>query len=84
MNILHFMDGLTRTISKGRPSKTDLEHVRDGLDTLQNIRYNKIGHMLDVTDFVCSFQVNTNPSTISIFKPPQPVRVPHRLGKMFS
>lgn len=83
MNILHFIDGLTRTVSKGRPSKTDLEHVRDGLDTLQNVRYNKVGQMLEVSDFVCSFQVNATPETISILKQPV-VKVPNRLGKMFS
>jgi len=82
MNILHFMDGLTRTISKGRITNKDLEYVRDGLDTLQNVKYNKEDNMLQVTDFVCSFRENPTTQKMSIFKQKEKER-PHILGKMF-
>jgi len=83
MNILHFLDGLTRTIAKGKNTNKDLERVKDGLNTLQNVSYNKENNMLNVTDFVCSFTLNQRIENISIFKKKEPERVSHKLGKMF-
>jgi len=83
MNILHFLDSLTRTISKGRPTIKNIEQVRDGLDTLQNVRYELNDNMLDVTNFVCSFNINKNIEEISVLKNIQQKTKPHSLGKMF-
>ena len=83
MNILHFVDGLSRTVSKGQPTKTNIEEVRDGLDTLQNVIYEINDNMLDVTNFVCSFNINENIKQISILKSNKPIQKSHPLGKMF-
>ena len=83
MNILHFVDGLSRTISKGRPTIKNIENVRDGLDTLQNVSYEKKENILDVTNFVCSLHISSNTEQISILKNNQPKKKPHPLGKMF-
>jgi len=83
MNILHFVDGLSRTVSKGKPTIKNIQEVRDGLDTLQNIKYEMNDNMLDVTDFVCSLRIHKNIEQISILKENQPKRISHPLGKMF-
>jgi len=84
MNILHFVDGLVKTVSKGRPSTQNLDSVRDGLDTLQNVKYDYTDKMLNVSDFVCSLKIHTNITQISVLKTvdPKPT-VPRKLGKMF-
>ena len=84
MNILHFVDGLVKTVSKGRPSAQNLDSVRDGLDTLQNVKYDYTDKMLNVSDFVCSLKIHTNITQISILKTTDPKpTVPRKLGKMF-
>ena len=83
MNILHFVDGLNRLISKGRPTIKNIEQVRDGLDTLHNIKYEKNDNMLDVTNFVCSFNINNNVEEISILKQNKPINKYNNIGKMF-
>lgn len=83
MNILHFVDGLNRLVSKGRPTVKNIEEVRDGLDTLQNIKYEINDNMLDVTNFVCSFNINHNVEQLNILQQPKPAMKPNKLGKMF-
>ena len=83
MNILHFVDGLNRLITKGRPTIKNIEEVRDGLDTLQNIKYEINDNMLDVTTFVCSFNINHNVVKLNILQQPKPTIKPNTLGKMF-
>lgn len=83
MNILHFVDGLNRLVSKGRPTIKNIEEVRDGLDTLQNIKYEINDTMLDVTNFVCSFNINHNVEQIHVLKQTKPGIKPNTLGKMF-
>jgi hypothetical protein len=76
---------LSRMVSKGRPTIKNIEDVRDGLDTLQNIKYemNETEKMLDVTNFVCSLRINQNVEQISILKENKSNRIAHPLGKMF-
>lgn len=85
MNILHFVDELNRLITKGRPTIKNIEEVRDGLDTLQNIKYEINDNMLDVTTFVCSFNINHNVEKLNILQQPKPKPTikPNTLGKMF-
>ena len=85
MNILHFMDGLSKTVSKGRPTMKDIKNVRDGLDTLQNVHYdfNESDNMLDVINFECSLRINQKVENVSILGKLPPKRVPNQLGKMF-
>lgn len=83
MNILHFVDGLSRTVSKVRPTVKNIQETIDGLDTLRNITYEMNDNMLDVTNFVCSLRIHQNIEQISILKDSQPKRKSHPLGKMF-
>lgn len=85
MNILHFMDGLSKTVSKARPTMKDIKNVRDGLDTLQNVEYNfnETDNMLDVINFECSLRINQKIESVSLIGKLPPKKVPNQLGKMF-
>jgi len=83
MNILHFVDGLSRTISKGRPTIKNIEEVRDGLDTLQKCKVmKKKENMLDVTNFVCSLRISSKHGTNVYIEKYQPKKASHPLGKI--
>jgi len=84
MNILHFMDGLTKTVSKARPTMKDIKNIRDGLNTLQNIQYDydESNKMLNVLNFESSLKLHNNIETISVLGRP-PKKISNTIGKMF-